>query len=126
MRRLPWLRFAALTILSVSALASTACASKTINNVLADPSHYRSREVTVTGTVVESFSLVERGAYMLDDRTGQLWVVSDRGNPRKGAQVKAKGTIREGFNLGSLGELIRVPGIESGLVLIESSRDARD
>jgi len=126
MRRLPWLRFAGLTMLAVSALVSTACATKTINSVLADPSRYRSREVTLAGTVVESFSVAERGAYMLDDRSGQLWVVSDRSTPRKGAQVKVKGTIREGFNLGSLGDLIKVPGVGSGLVLIESSRDARD
>jgi hypothetical protein len=113
-------------MLAVGALASAACATKTINSVLADPSRYRTREVTLSGTVVESFSVAERGAYMLDDSTGQLWVVSDSGTPRKSARVKVKGTIREGFNLGSLGDLIKVPGVSSGLVLIESSHEARD
>jgi hypothetical protein len=126
MRHLPWLRFAGLTMFAVSAVVSTACATKSINSVLADPARYRDREVTVEGTVIESFGVVDRGAYLLDDRTGQLWVVAERGTPRKGARVKAKGRIREGFNLGSLGDLIKVPGAASGLVLIESSRNASD
>jgi hypothetical protein len=123
MRHLPWLRFAGLTMLVA---LSTACATKSINSVLADPARYRDRDVTVEGTVVESFGVADRGAYLLDDRSGQLWVVAERGTPRKGAQVKAKGRIREGFNLGSLGDLIKGPGVSSGLVLIESSRDASD
>ena len=126
MRRLMWLRSVGLATLALCALVSTACASKTINSVLADPSRYRNREVTLNGTVVESFSVVDRGAYMLDDRTGHLWIVSNRGTPRRGARVTVKGTVREGFNLGSLGDLIKVPGVESGLVLIESSHKAKN
>lgn len=124
--RFPWPRFAGLTMLTATILAASACATKTINSVLADPSRYRSREVTLSGTVVESFSVADRGAYMIDDSTGQLWVVSDRGTPRKNARVKVKGTIREGFNLGSFGDLIKAPGVSSGLVLIETSHEARD
>ena len=124
MRHRLWLRFVGATILAVSALVSAACASMTINRVLADPSRYRNREVRLSGAVVDSYSLANRGAYRIDDDTGQLWVVSDRGTPRKGARVTVKGTIREGFNLGSLGD--RLPaGIGSGLVLMESSHKAR-
>lgn len=125
MLRRSQLRSAGFALLIVSALVSTACAT-TINSVLADPSRYRTRDVTLSGTVVESFSLAERGAYMIDDGTGQLWIVVNRGTPRKGARVKVTGTVREGFNLGSLGDLIKVPGVGSGLVLVESSREARN
>jgi membrane protein implicated in regulation of membrane protease activity len=125
MRRLSRIRSAGFALLILSAMLSTACATK-INSVLADPSRYRTRDVTVSGTVVESFSLAERGAYMIDDGTGQLWIVVNRGTPRKGARVKVTGTVREAFNLGSLGDLIKLPGAGSGLVLIESSREARD
>jgi hypothetical protein len=124
-RRMSRFRSVGFALIIASAVASTACATK-INSMLADPARYRTRDVTVSGTVVESFSLAERGAYMVDDGTGQLWVVVNRGTPRKGARVKVKGTVREGFNLGSLGDLIRVPGVGSGLVLIESSRRARN
>jgi len=116
-----------LTVLSVSALGLAACASRTINQVLADPSRYRDREVQLSGAVVDSYSLVNRGAYRIDDGTGQLWVVSDTGVPRTSARVTVKGTIREGFNLGVLGDRIRVPpGVGSGMVLMESSHKAKN
>ena len=81
----------------------------------------------VSGAVVDSYSFSNRGAYRIDDETGALWVVSDRGVPRKGARVTVKGTIREGFNLGSLSDRIKLPpGIGSGLVMMESSHKAQD
>jgi hypothetical protein len=113
-------------ILLTGAVLSTGCASRTINQVLADPGRYRNREVKLSGAVVDSYSLVGRGAYRLDDRTGQLWIVSDKGVPRQGARVNVKGTVREGFNLGSLGGRINLPpGVGAGIVLIESSHKAR-
>ena len=114
----------ALAILAVSTLV-LGCASRTISQVLADPSRYRDREVKLSGAVVDSYSLANRGAYRIDDNTGQLWVVSETGTPRKGARVTVNGTIREGFNLGSLGDRIKVPGVGVGLVLMESSHRAK-
>jgi hypothetical protein len=120
-------RAVVVAVLSVSALASAACASRTVNQVLADPSRYRDREVQLSGAVVDSYSFVNRGAYRIDDGTGQLWVVSDKGVPRTSARVTVKGTIREGFNLGSLGGRLNLPqGIGSGLVLMESSHKAKN
>jgi hypothetical protein len=125
MRRKRLHQFVGLAVLSASALASAACATS-INHILADPSHYRDREVQVSGAVVESFSVADRGAYRIADDTGQLWVVSDRGVPRKGARVKVTGRIREGFNFGFLGDRIKLPAaIGSGLVLVESSHEAK-
>ena len=118
-------RFVGAAILAVSALVSAACASMTINRVLADPSRHRDRQVRLSGSVVDSYSLANRGAYRIHDDTAQLWVVSDRGTPRKGARVMVTGTIREGFNLGSLGNQISLPGVGVGLVLMESSHKAR-
>ena len=116
-----------LMLLAVGALVSSACASKTVNQILADPSRYRNREVRVSGAVVESYSLANRGAYRIDDGTGQLWVVSDRGVPRRSARVTVKGRVREGFNLGPLGDRINLPrGVGVGLVLMESSHKARN
>src|SRR5512133_411868 len=118
MRRTLSLRFVGVAILAGSALVWAACASQTINRVLADPSRYRDHEVQLSGAVVDSYSFANRGVYRIDDKTGQLWVVSDRGTPRKGAHVTVKGTIREGFNLGSLGNQINLPGLGAGLVLM--------
>ncbi len=111
-------------LLFVVVLASAACASITINKVLADPSRFRDRDVTVSGEVADSFSVASRGAYRLKDGSGELWVISDKGVPRNGAQVKVTGKIREGFNLGVLGD--RLPaGLRNGLVLVESSHRAK-
>ena len=98
-----------------------------INQILVDPSRYQNREVRVSGTVEESYSFTGRGAYRIGDRAGQLWVISERGVPRKGARVIVKGRIRDGFNFGSLGDRMGLPaGLGSGLVLMESSHKATD
>ena len=115
-----------LVVLAVIGLTSAACATRTVNQVLADPSRYRNREVQLSGAVVDSYSVGSRGAYRIDDGTGQLWIVSDQGVPRTSGRVTVKGTIREGFNLGSLGDRINLPlGLGSGLVLMESSHKAK-
>jgi len=125
MRPGPWVRFGGLAALTLGALMSAACAT-TINKILADPSRYRNHEVELSGNVVDSFSIGDRGAYRIADKTGQLWVMSDRGVPRKGAKVKVTGTIREGFNVGLLGDRIKLPAaVGSGLVLVESSHKAQ-
>ena len=119
------LRCMAVTVLSIGALVSTSCASTSVKKIIEDPSRYRDREVKVSSSVVDSYSFANRGAYRLGDESGQLWVVSDQGVPRKGARVTVQGTIREGFNLGSLGDRVNLPAIGSGLVLMESSHKAK-
>jgi hypothetical protein len=108
----------------VAALAVTAgaCAGKSINHVLSDPYRYQNREVRISGRVVDSYSIANRGVYLIEDDTGQLWVASDRGVPRRGAQVKVSGTVREGYNLGALASRLRLP---NGLVLIEREHEAK-
>jgi len=118
-------RLAVIVLLVVAAASLSACATS-INKVLADPSRYRNEEVKVTGTVIDSYSIGTRGAYRLADGSAEIWVVSERGVPRKGARVKVTGTIREGFNIGSLGGKIKLPmNLESGLVLVEREHKAQ-
>lgn len=127
MKNMSWLRSTVLMAIALGAVASGACAPRSINQILVDPSRYQNREVRVSGTVEESYSFAGRGAYRIDDESGQLWVVSERGVPRKGGRVIVKGRLREGFNLGSLGDRINLPaGLGSGLVLMESSHKATD
>jgi hypothetical protein len=115
-----------LLIIALMALVgSTACATS-INRVLADPSHYRNREVKISGRVVDSYSLIDRGIFRVEDGSGALWVVSDHGVPRDGARVSVRGTIREGFNLGTLGNRVNLPrGVGSGLIMMEISHKAK-
>jgi hypothetical protein len=107
------------------ALLVASCATS-INRVLADPSRYRTQDVTVSGRVVDSFSVADRGAYRIEDDGASLWVVSDRGVPRTGAKVRVEGTIKEGFNVDAFGGRIKLPsGLSSGIVLIERSHRAK-
>jgi len=117
-----FMRSFGLALLVFAAVMSAACGAKTINKVLADPSHYRNREVKLSGAVVDSYSLIGRGAYQLDDNTGKLWIVSDNGVPRRGAKVVVTGTVRDGYNIGGLGDRLKLP---NGLVLVESSHKAK-
>jgi len=111
---------------AVTLLLTAGCATKTINHILADPSRYRNNEVALKGTVVDSYSIMDHGAYQISDGTGRLWIVSSHGVPRTGANVKVTGTIREGANLGNAGGRINLPpGIISGVVLVESAHTAK-
>jgi hypothetical protein len=84
-----------LIVIGGAALGTAGCGLTSINHVLTDPARYAHRSVTVRGEVVRSYSVLGRGAYELRDETGHLWVVSDRGVPRKGARVQVRGTVRD-------------------------------
>ena len=123
MRRLRYQRYVLLTAVVLWALAMSGCEQKTINEIRAEPSRYANKEVSVVGTVTRSYSVLGKGVYEIDDGTGKLWIASEKGVPREGAKVVVKGTIRDGYNLGSF---IKLPeAISSGLVMIESSHKAR-
>ena len=116
-----------LSIVFVLSTLSAACAAKSINQVLADPGRYRNDTITVRGTVAESASVLGRGAYRITDGDQGLWVVTSGGAPRKGARVNVKGRLQEGYDLGALGGVLKLPGsLQSGVVLIESSHKARN
>ncbi len=125
--RMSFTKFLTATILVASLVG---CASKRINDVLADPARYSDKNVTLTGDVVESYSITGRGFYRIEDGTGRLWIFSDKGVPRKGARVSVKGKIKDGFDLGAfLGGVLKLPDpvkerIETGLLMIESSHKA--
>jgi len=118
--------YASLVAVILLALAIVGCEQKTINQIKADPSRYANREVTVVGNVVRSYSALGRGLYEIEDGTGKLWVASERGVPREGAKVAVMGTIRDAYNFGNFGSLLKLPeAISSGMVMIEKSHKAK-
>jgi hypothetical protein len=112
-----------LALLAAASIATAACAGKSINHVLADPSRYRHQDVQLSGRVVDSYSVAGRGVYLLEDRTGQLWVASASGVPRPGARITVRGRIQDAFNFGRFNNLARIPS--GGVVMLESSHRAR-
>jgi hypothetical protein len=124
MRKTGGMRMAVLLVVSISALLLVACEKKTINEIRADPQRYADRDVGIEGNVIRSYSILGRGAYEVDDGTGKLWVVSDRGVPRMGTRVAVKGKIKDAFDLGSV---VKLPDpVSSGMVMIESGHKARE
>jgi hypothetical protein len=123
MRRIRYQKQALFAVIVFLALVMAGCEQKSINEIRADPGRYANREVAVVGNVTRSYSVLGKGTYEIDDGTGKLWVVSESGVPRNGARVVVKGTIRDAYNLGSL---VKLPEpVTSGLVMIESSHEAR-
>ena len=114
--------------LCFTALVMARCGGvRSLNDLLADPSKYRDRSVTVRGTVAESASVLGNGAYRItDDEQGGLWVVTRSGAPRKGARVEVTGRPQDGYDLSAVGTSRRLPAsLQNGLVLVESSHKAR-
>lgn len=115
-------RAAAVALVMALGSALVGCGT-TINHILAEPGRYADRDVTLKGEVVKSSSVLGRGAYMIDDGTGTIWVVTKRGTPRRGARVKVQGRVRDVVNLGGVLEL--PPEVGSGLVMVERSHRGR-
>jgi hypothetical protein len=106
-----------LSLAIIGVLFLTACPNReTISKINADPGRYMNKEVTVVGTVTDSYGLLNMGAYEIDDGTGKLLVVTRRALPSRGAKVGATGRIYTGANYG---------GRSYGTVLEESDRRAK-
>lgn len=116
-------RWTAVALVTLGALTGLACREITINRLLAEPGRYANEEVGLKGEVVDSVSVLGRGAYKLDDGTGTIWIVSDKGVPRRGARVGVRGKIRDVVDLGTLIPL--PPQVGSGMVMVESEHKAK-
>jgi hypothetical protein len=88
--------------LSLAAFVS-ACAGILRNPDIADvrqnAGHYADRTVTLNGTVTSAWGvpLMPFKLYKVDDGTGEMTVLSRRGNrtPVRGSRVKVKGVVRD-------------------------------
>jgi len=75
--------------------------STTIAKINQDPARYQGKEVSIAGQVVTSFGALSQGVFLLDDGTGQLWVLSEGyGVPAQGARVRVAGIVVSGVTFG--------------------------
>jgi len=110
-------RITFLSFIFAITLFATACPQReTISKINADPGRYRNKDVAVAGNVIDSYGVLGRGVYEIDDGTGKLFVVTERGVPSRGSRVGAKGRINTGFSFG---------GKNFGTVMIESDRRSK-
>lgn len=81
-------------LIGVLAFGLVGCERLKIGEITADPGRYMDKEVNVSGRVTQSFGVLGKGMYEIDDGTGKLWVVAEeRGVPSRGALVGVKGRI---------------------------------
>lgn len=85
----------------------------TVKQLMDDPGQYDKKTVHVAGTASGGLSIMGYGAYMLDDGTGSITIVTkENGAPRDGVKVGVEGEFRKAFTL----------GIRTGAMIIEKSR----
>lgn len=110
-------RIGFLSLVVVAAVFLVACDNRQdISRINADPARFRDKNVTIAGTVTDSYGFLGTGAYQVDDGTGRMWVVTTRGTPSRGSRVGAKGRVHSGFSFG---------GRSFGTVMEESDRRIR-
>jgi hypothetical protein len=111
-------KFGFTSLILAGVLLLTACPQQTsVSKINADPARYRNKEVGIVGRVTDSYGVLGNGAYEIDDGTGRLWVVTNRGVPSKGSRVGAKGKVYTGFSFG---------GRNFGTVLEETDRRVKN
>ncbi|RJX28621.1 MAG: hypothetical protein C4531_11590 [Desulfurivibrio sp.] len=97
-------------------LGLAACSSlfpTPIAKLLEDPRGYEGKQVTISGEVVESVSILLLKYFIVRDDTGEITVITQRPLPRKGEKIKVHGRIEEAFSLGD----------QQLIVLIEDPRE---
>jgi hypothetical protein len=93
-------------ILGVALLAAGCPERRTVADVQRNPGRYNNKDVTIIGTVKNSYGVslpgtgVRGGVYEVDDGTGTIWIVSERTVPNKGAEVAVSGTVGSGVSWG--------------------------
>jgi hypothetical protein len=87
-------------VLLFSSLLLTACGATRISKINTDPTRYQNRNVTVEGTVLNSFGALGAGGYQVQDETGKIFVISTRsGVPGKGSRVRVSGRVQSGATI---------------------------
>jgi hypothetical protein len=86
-------------LVALGSLWLAGCGAVKIGRINADPSHFRNRTVSVTGTVVTAVGVLGTGGYQIEDETGKVYVISSVGVPSKGSRVTVTGTVSNGVNV---------------------------
>jgi len=88
---------------SLGLLLLLACpGTKPIKELLDDPGRFDGQTVRIAGEVTQAAGALGFGAYQVNDGTGTLTVVSEKGGPpRSGSKVGVKGRFEALITLGS-------------------------
>ena len=98
----------AMALLIFLAAACEGIGTTPIGDILQKPRDYAGKKFTVSGEVTEIFSLVVIKYFVVQDKTGQIAVVTDKPLPQKGTIVRVTGSVREAFSIGDQQLLVLV------------------
>jgi hypothetical protein len=84
------------------ALVLAACPQRTtVAEIKSDPGRFHNKEVSLRGHVTQAIGALGQGIYELDDGTGRIWVLVEKGGvPRQGAEVETVGQVIAGATFG--------------------------
>ncbi len=90
------------SIISMSILFAgcTGMFATPIGKILENPRDYDGKPVTISGKVTEVFSLVVIKYFIVQDKTGEIAVITKRPLPAEGTKITVKGTVQEAFSIG--------------------------
>ena len=104
-------RFILAVTFAMAVFVITGCPTQThIADINRDPGHFAGKDVSIHGTVSDSFGALGNGVFQIDDGTGSMWVYSQNfGVPGNGSKVAVTGRIEQGFAFGgrSFGVILR-------------------
>ena len=83
----------------LATLLLSACGYTKISRITSDPSRYRNKTVHVEGRVTNSFGALFAGGYQVQDDSGKIFVISNRGVPSSGSKVTVSGTVMNGITV---------------------------
>ena len=73
-----------------------------------NPRDHVGKELTISGTVQERFSLFIAKYFILKDASGEIIVVTDKPLPAVGAKTRVRGYLKESFSIGEQQSLVFV------------------
>jgi hypothetical protein len=111
-KRLPT-NFFATCLLAIVLVACGIGATK-VGDITEHPRDYTGKEVTISGEVAETFSLLVVKYFVVRDNSGEITVITERPLPSKGEKIRVKGTVKEAFSIGAKTALVLVEGTENG------------
>lgn len=104
-------------VMCVLIIISVSCGTGTtkIGDIISHPRDYVGKEVTISGEVTETFSMIVIKYFIVRDNSGEIPVITDRPLPAKGEKIKVKGSVKETFSIGT----------QTALVLMESKEKTK-
>jgi aspartyl/asparaginyl-tRNA synthetase len=108
---------ASFVVVCVLIIVSVSCGIGTtkIGDIVSHPRDYTGKEVTISGVVTQTFSLVVIKYFVVRDSSGEISVITDRPLPAKGEKIKVKGSVKEAFSIGT----------KTALVLMETTEKSK-